>query len=187
MNRFSRPGPLAASTGHSPFFKLDLITRFLSGDSRVSFFFPFPSNGSIDRFLAVCSRFRTRNRSAFSRPAGWKTRKELGIAMLVCSSCPRETSFAARTLANFENVFPLDVHTRRTLETSYLYNQEFRDCPACFPGENSTSLFDDFFNIGSVVQSSLKRQEDCLFWSMGWRIKTIGFFSVSAFCFLQDT
>lgn len=96
MNRFSRPGPLAASTGHSPFFKLDLITRFLSGDSRVSFFFPFPSNGSIDRFLAVCSRFRTRNRSAFPRPAGWKTRKELGIAMLVCSSCPRETSFAAR-------------------------------------------------------------------------------------------
>lgn len=41
MNRFSRPGPLAASTEHSPFFKLDLITRFLSGDSRVPFFFLF--------------------------------------------------------------------------------------------------------------------------------------------------
>lgn len=72
--------------------------------------------------------------------------------MLVHSS--RETSrerapfLPLGTSENLENVFPPEVHTRRSSDTSYLYDQEFRATSPCFPGKK----FGLSLSKGSFVQ-----------------------------------
>lgn len=137
MNRFPRyrlPHSL-----HTPFLHFDLITRpppllpfFLSFSS---FFLPFhqPFFSSLLSILDPLD-------SGSSHSLGRKNREEgrtPGIAgPLISRESPLPLTLG--TSGNLGNAFQL--RTRRPPDTSYLYDQEFRATPSCFPGEKLNRL-----------------------------------------------
>lgn len=139
MNRFPRyrlPHSL-----HTPFLHFDLITRpppllpfFLSFSS---FFPPIPPI----ILLLPFARFLTPSiRDLPTLSAGKTEKRDEPRELLVRSSREKAPSspLTLGTSGNLGNAFQL--RTRRPPDTSYLYDQEFRATPSCFPGEKLNRL-----------------------------------------------